>query len=576
MSRCAGVRAIVVAVATMVFGPTAAWACSVRPHYVRPSNYELAQIADAVVIATPISEMRKEDDPFGSKVRVRVDQVLKGQVPAELDVEGMRLGRTRPSDPDSIVYSHPEGHAGPCNRVTLAKGAAYLLFLGKRGEVYAPLGYPFSRVSEDYAGEDTLWTRTVRTYLRLQTTETPTQQLATLEAMRTAILADPEATPADKALAEDIDQHLGSVSPWKPTAYLLAAYEDLKAGRKPRYRSRDPGLDGEQSGIDEAVGALLGDLDGGKTKPRKPRRLALEQRILNALLDGEHPTAMPLFETFARPGAPPDELAMAIRFMASNGRYRDAYDLVETRAVPMMDTADRDDFFTLAGAVSDAQEDPFHGDGHPRWQSDPEIAARWPKLALRITALGNKRFGEAPVYVETLKTLLGQDLRTTPELTFELSGHDNTITDWAAAELVSPATLQASRDHKGPDAADPLLLPLRIELHWHGLSNEPIDSLTAVFCLGPRQRLMLIEEWGRIGGEQSAQSMLRMAASPSMTAEDRAVLAAAIPPWDRRYKASYGESWLEADKAMQKLAKGKPIGPADITPLQPVICPAPK
>lgn len=570
-------RAVSLAMFLVLGGPTLAVACSVVDTYVRPSNFELVQIADVIVVATPLRDAaRSNGGPFDAKTRFRVDQVLKGQAPAEIDVTGLGVGRIRPSDPDNIAYSHPQGHAGPCNRVTVSRDAVYILFLSKRGEQYATLGYPFSRVSEDYAGEDALWARAVRTYLRLQSAEAPMQQLASLEAIRAEILANPKRTAADTALADDIEQHLGSVSPWKPTEYLLTALADLKAGRPPRYRPRDAKLEGEQSAADALARLLLADLTEDRPAEPKPRRSPLEERILTSLLEGSHPEAMPLFEAFARPSTPPEELAMAIRFMASNGRYHEAYELIETRAVPMMAAAGEADFLTLAGAISNAQQDPFYGEGQPRWRSDAEIAGRWPQMALRLSSLSEERFGRGLEYVETLKTLLGEDLRATPELTFTLSGHDNSITDWAAAELVKPETLKASRDHVGSSVADPLFLPLRIELHWHGLSDEPIDGLAGVFCLGLRQRRMLLEEWGRIGGEQSARALLRLAASPSMTREDRAVLADAIPLWDRRYSATYGESWQAADKAMQKLARGEPIGVADIKPLEPVVCPAPK
>lgn len=565
--------AVVLSALLAIAAPSTALACSVVDTYVRPSNFELVQIADVIVVATPLRGLGRTDaSPFETRTQFRVDEVLKGQAPAEIEVIGLGTGSIRPSNPNSIAYSHPQGHGGPCNRVTVARGVAYVLFLGKRGETYATLGYPFSRVSEDYAGEDALWTRTVRTYLRLQSTETPMQQLSSLEAMRAAILANPKRTPADTALAEDIDQHLGSVSPWKPTQYLLTALDDLKAGRPPRYTPRDPGLEGEQSGADEAARALLGDLLGDEPAPPRSRRSPLEQRILTSLLEGSHPAAMPLFETYARPGAPVDELVLAIRFMADNGSYRRAYELIETRAVPLMATVSEEDFDELAGAISAAQQDPFYGEGRQRWRDEPDIAARWPVLALKLSALSQERFGRELEFTDTLRTILGKDYRANPELTLALSGDDNDITAWADAELAKPENIAASLA-RSETGFDPLLLPLQIELRWHGLSNEPVDQLANVFCIGPRQRHMLFEQWGRMGAESSALAFLQLAASPSVDADDRRLIAQAIPGWDRRYQNWLGESWLEKDPAMQKLARGEPIGAADIAPLKPVRCP---
>lgn len=549
-------------------------ACSVVDTYVRPSNFELVQIADAIVVATPIRDVSERGKMMmGGTLRFRVDQVIKGEAPAEITVSRFVIGRTRSSDPDNIAYSHPEGHAGPCNRMTLTKDVAYMLFLGEENGEYATLSHPFSRVSEDYLGEDALWTRTVRTYVRLQAGETPMEQLASLEAMRAEIAGAPKATRAERALAADIGQHLGSVSPWKPTEYLLAAYADAKAGRPPRYKPRDEALEGEQSGIDAAVEALLGDLTGDRPAP-EPRRSRQGARILNSLLQGEHRDAMPLFETFARPSASPDELAMAIRFMAANGRYRQAYDLIENRAAPLMSTASEDDFRTLGGAISEAQQDPIYGEGQPRWRSEPDIAARWPALALTLSTLSENRFRGSLQFTDTLKAMLGKDYRADPKLTLALSGDDNDIIAWAASELTRTENLTASQAQTGNAADDPLLLPLQIELRWHGLSDDLIDGLAKVFCLGPRQRHMVLEQWGQLGGESSALSFLRLAASPSVDAEDRRLLVEAIPAWERRYKAWWKESWLEKDPAMQKLAKGEPIVAADIAPLEPVRCPA--
>jgi len=568
------IRAISLAAFLLLGAPTIAAACSVVDTYVRPSNFELVQIADLIVVAKPLRGVgRNNASPFEARTRFRVDRVLKGQAPAEIEVTGLGLGRIRPSDPTSIAYSHPQGHAGPCNRITVSRDATYILFLDRRGQGYSTLGYPFSRVSEDYAGEDALWTRTVRAYLRLQAEQTPMEALASLEAMRTAILANPNRTPADAALADDIEQHLGSVPPWKPTEYLLAPLADLKAGRPTRYRPRDAGLEGEQSAAGPLAEALLTGLTGDRPAEPAPRRSPLEERILASLLQGSHPAAMPLFETFARPSAPPDELALAIRFMADNGRYRQAYDLIETRAVPLMATVNEADFGELASAIAIAQQDPFFGEGQQRWRSEPDIAARWPRLALQLMELSEERFGQDLQFTDTLKTMLGSDYRADPALTLALSGEDKNITDWATRELARPENAKASLARAGDATADPLLLPLQIELRWHGLSNEPIDGLAKVFCLGPRQRHMVFEQWGRVGGESSAQAFLRLAASPSVDTEDRRLIVDAIPGWDRRYKAWWGESWLEKDPAMQKLARGEPIFAADIAPLEPVRCP---
>lgn len=568
------VRAAWAAVVLALGAPAAALGCSTVPGYVRPSNFELVQIADAIVVGIPVGETKPLDRGswFDGKVRFRVTRILKGPTVDEIEVAGLAIGRTTPSDPRQIVFSHPEGHMGPCNRVTMSKGASYVLILQKTARGYMTLGYPFSRVSEDYTGEGALWPRTIQTYLRLQNTEAPMAQVATLEAMRAEILARTTPTPDEKALAADIEQHLGALSPWKPTEFLLAAYDDLKAGRPPRYKARLPAFDAEQSEAAVFTELILkgSGLDGGQPPP-PPRRDPRETALLEMLIEGDHAKAMPIFETFAAADAPAGDLAMALRFYAANGRYREAYDLIESRAAPLVATAPEADARLLLSAIGEVQQDPLRGDGQPRWRADPAIAARWPGLALKLTITSEQRFGDDPGYTETLKGILGSDYRANPDLTLTLSGQVNEIGDWAEAQLVRKDNLAASTG--GPD--DPLRLPMRIVVRWMGLGDGDKDlaALAPAFCLGAAQRRMLLEDLGRLGSTSGAHEILRLAASPVVDEADRRLLAAAIPAWDKRREADYGDSWLKEDPAMRKVAQGLPITGKDIKPLKPVTCP---
>lgn len=567
------IRTVVLVAAAGLLAPVGALACSTVPGYVRPSNFELVQIADTIIIAQAIGERSKDGAEWSDgRVRFRVQETLKGEPDREIEVSRLGLGRTRPSDPNNITFSHPEGHAGPCNRVTVSKGAAYILFLDRRGNDYVPLGYPFSRVVEDYAGEEAIWTRAVRVYLELQKTHAPMAQVERLEAMRAAIISNPRRTQYDAAVAADIQSHLGSLSPWKPTEFLLRAYEDHMAGRPSRYALRDHAFDKEQSDAEAFADAFAGVLFGDDPPRAKLQKDPVKEQLMQAFMKGDHPAAMPLFEGFSRAGAPPDELAMAIRFFAKNGRYREAYKLIE-QAAEQMETAPEENFFLLARAIGEAQEDPFYGEGEPRWRSDPDIAIRWPKLALKLTRIAEERFGGYVGYAETLMSLRNDDYRADPELTLTLSGHSNEIIDWAASELQNPENLRAAGSEIGGTAADPILLPLQIALRWHGVGgDEDAPAIIRVFCLGPAQRRTIFKLWGQLGSSQSALTILRLAASPVVDDTDRQILAQAVAAWDRRYQTDMGESWLAKDEAMQKLARGEPITARDVTPLEPASC----
>lgn len=564
-------RWVLGALGALLFGLSeSAQACSTTQDYIRPSNFELAQIADAVVVATAMSEQQpKESNPWGGVVTFQVREALKGDVSGEIGVRGLVIDRTIPSAADDIRFSHPEGHHGPCNRMTMAKGGTYLLFLGRAGDRYAPLGYPFSRVNEDYAGPDSLWSQTVRAYLEIQRAEPPMAQLDRLEALRATLLA--ARGRAEALRADDITDHLGSISPWKPTAFLLDAWDREAQGRPPRYPVRQHDIDGERSDAARMTEAIMRELTGDQPPPPKPRYNAVQQRILTSLLEGDHPAAAPLFELFARKGAPADELAMALRFMAANGRLHEAFDLIEARAESTIASASKGEAAMLLWSIAEVvDENHYDDDTPPRWRANPYTAERWPKLALRLTTVADARGFDAP-FNKTLLTLLSADYRATPDLTLAVSGDDNAITDWAEKELTRPKVLGAPRA-EGWD--DPLLLPLRIHLRWQGLSgDEDEPPLIAVACAGPAERRLLFREWGRFGGDSSILAILRLALMPGLADEDRAVLAEAMVAWDARYKLERKESWIAADKAAQKIVRREPITAKDVKPIKPPVCP---
>lgn len=476
----------------------AAQACSPVVGYVRPSNFELVQIAEAIVVATPVGEDPVGDEPFERKIRLRVSQILKGEVGDEIEVNGMSLGPTPRSDPADIIFSHPEGHMGPCNRVTLAKGSAYILFLDRNGETYRTLGYPFSRVSEDYAGESGLWTRTIKTYLRLQNAEAPMAQLAALEAMRRDILAKTKPTRDERALAADIELHLGALSPWKPTAFLLEAYDNVKNGRPPRYRPRASTFDAERSSAAAFTDLLMSGSGLAATSPAAPpRRDPRLTALLEMMIEGEHPMAMPLFDALAAPAAPSSDLAMAIRFYAKNGRYREAYGLIEDRAAPIVATAAEDDAWRLLDAFEEAQQDSQYHEGPRRWRREADVAKRWPQLAFSLTRTANARFDRTPSFDDSLSSLLGTDYRRNPELTLLRSGADNAIIEWAILELAKPETLAASSGAVVGTAADPLRLPLEITMRWFRNDDDRPESIAQAFCRSTAHRHLIFDLWGR-------------------------------------------------------------------------------
>ncbi|HYD89250.1 MAG TPA: hypothetical protein VEA80_17360 [Vitreimonas sp.] len=371
----------------------AAQACSVTADYVAPSNFELVQIADAIVVATPQRRSVSWNDDDGPSVRFRVQQALKGETPRDLTLPGTTIGQVELGDANRLIGAHPDAHAGMCIRQTFRRGQPVLLFLARDAQgQWRQLGFPFARVNEDYFGPDALWPRTVRQYLAIQSEYEPMQELAALERLLEGELANPQ-TEEERERARDILSHLMSRSEWKPTQYLIESYEGLERGETPRYAFRSRAADQEQSAAQALASLVFAD--------RAVPAISTNDQmwfVLNALISGDHPEAAPLFERILANEPNPWQLGMAIRFIAKHGDYPTAYGLIETQALDALSTASDEDARHLIRAIQRTQLGEQWIPGAEPWRAHPEIAARWPALAQRLWDFQVTRFGERQAY----------------------------------------------------------------------------------------------------------------------------------------------------------------------------------
>jgi len=348
--------------ALALFTASPSRACSMIPDTISPGNYELVQIADAIVVASA-------GPPYGTRdeggVVFRVARVLKGGPPEQLRLEDAGLGRVGRSDLVDLSEPHPQSSAGACNRYLFERGGNYLLFLqhGPDGQ-WRQLGYAYSRINEDYAGENNPWMRTVRRYLRLQQTLAP---MAQMDALRHMVRSgrDDRGRRLGRTETADIERYLASVTPWKPTELLLDLYGRLDRGEPlpAPFVSTDPPLD----------------------------RLF----ILRCLVEGDHPGAAPLFERLMNAAATTGRTrGLVLRYLARHGRYPDAYRWIETRLLDELPTLSGEEAIGLIRDVAIVQQtQSWDGEG-AHWQSDAHAAATWPDLARRIRDYENRRFGE--------------------------------------------------------------------------------------------------------------------------------------------------------------------------------------
>lgn len=497
---------------------SAALACSVTSEFVMKTNYELAGRADAIVVAIADREVEGDGDGFGSVV-FRIESTLKGDPPATVTMGGARLGRIAPSDPDVIAAPHPETMRGGCSRYTYERGRRYVLFLGLgEGRGYEPVGWYaqkaiFGRDSEDYAGPDSLWARALRTYVEVQRNPDGMAALSDL-AGRLPALERSGASAADRALAADIRDHLSSLSPDKPTPYLINAYEALERGERPRFEIRGPEANREGGSVDAVTDLVIGfqspDFDEEGQR----------ESILLALVLGDHPDAAGLFERLSAETTDPEILGYAIRHLAKNGQFRRAFERIETDGMRRVGSLPDEAAIRLAGNFAramrgDDRSDYRYGETEPAWRGDPYVAARWPELALSLYWDQVRRGGDGHRFPEEFEALRPSDYRARPEVTLALaSGYDEAVEGWAISEAdrLTPAADWMDED-------DPAWLPLRVLAVSFG---DDIDAaLERAFCRGDDSRIMVVQTLGLWGAEIDSDQLQRMLVTPGPNEELR-------------------------------------------------------
>lgn len=371
-------------VAILCLRSAPAQACSLSADTIIPSNFELVQLADSIVIATAQSRFRTSEQ---RGVSFRVDSVVKGPRPQRLRIEEAWIGPVGRSNLVDLSAPHDDSENGTCNRSMFQRGGRYLLFL-ERGEdgSWHELGYAYSRINEDYAGEANPWMRSVRRYLRLQRTLQPMEQIAALRAM-VETGRDTNGRRLGRTERQDIADHLAALTPWKPTEMLVDAYERVERG-EPNPFTILPGAG--WGGYDESTVPLT---SRGAAPPR--RQGAADERLLllRMLLRGRHPEAFPFFDRLAAGNPSPAVRGMALRYLAANGHYPRAYRWIEQHLLDELPRLEREDAEELLLAVSSAQRGDYYDGGRPRWLTDPHAAATWPALARRIDAYQAQAFG---------------------------------------------------------------------------------------------------------------------------------------------------------------------------------------
>jgi hypothetical protein len=245
-------------------GAAPALACTPAPGYAVPTNLELAQTADLVLLGEVAGGSSGAAlEPQASRIEVRPIAALKGLTPTgNLVLTGMQLARpgdrtaAATSDPLAFGDAHPAAYTGACIRRVFPAGARVLFFLERVDGEWAPAGGPFSRWAEDVESDTAPWVQLASFYI--EAARLPEAERNALLAEQQEALAVHQDRPEAVAMATDIERSLSGPNPplieptesLRSSAEVAAADEPEAAPEAAPEATPEDGLDAVQTAID--------------------------------------------------------------------------------------------------------------------------------------------------------------------------------------------------------------------------------------------------------------------------------------------------------------------------------------
>lgn len=209
----------------LLAAPLPAAACSVAAGYRIPTNMELVESADLILLATVSEGEAASDDAAEPRIDIQPLAALKGEMPAEpLTLTGMIATGADPllSNPYELREAHPQSFAGGCFRYEFPRGSRVLFFLSQRDGHWGAAGGPFSRWAEDTLSDEAPWLQVVRLYA--EAAGLPAADRAAYLTARRAEYGAEGNNPVAQLIAADIDRQLAGPNP--PLRGELPAMED--------------------------------------------------------------------------------------------------------------------------------------------------------------------------------------------------------------------------------------------------------------------------------------------------------------------------------------------------------------
>ena len=473
-----------------------AYACSVTSDYYRPSNFELIESADAVLVAKVTGTQKGkgyvkgyESPVFEILDHVKNDNVTE-IVSGDTYVISNPLRQPPRSNPDSISDAHPDSFSGACNRALFQKDQTYVLFLNEHDGKYGIGGAAFSRIAEDYYGKDSAWMKAIDFYLNIQNSTDRYQQLQELKTEYENLKSYP-ADSFEHKLSLDIADHLMSQSPKKPTQYLLESYRALENGETLPFTIRPPDTNPEFEVHPElaAIESLVMGQDVRRTETNTPVRAQQLEQILGALAKGDHPDSISLFdELIARKDVPVSTYAQYFQVLAKAGRYEDLISVADPLAFKLVATADPKDASFVISALAGGMA--TYGEKVPLWKRETATRDWWPNFKLGLISIYNRRFGDSwglsKVLIEEVRP---ENYRDHPEITLLLTkSYDQPVRTWAIQEiqtLINSETIAFDEKFN---------LPMGVLLSSYRPDNSA--DLEAIFCNPDKGRAALLKSFG--------------------------------------------------------------------------------
>ncbi|WP_299321389.1 hypothetical protein [Parasphingopyxis sp.] len=189
------------------------WACSMPDDYRIPTNLQLVEEADLIVLGRTGSGPEEGSEPgLDDFVLLELIEILKGPPPSEpLRVFGRTdwNGQPIPPLPSSLGEAHFSVGLGACVRVFYPENQLVVAMFVNTPEGLRQIGNSWAREIEDVESEDDIWVQAIHEYLGLISFDEASERERAIRQRQSELML--QADVASHAIALDLDRHLNHV-----------------------------------------------------------------------------------------------------------------------------------------------------------------------------------------------------------------------------------------------------------------------------------------------------------------------------------------------------------------------------